>query len=56
MDTKRDQIEQQVRYRDELRRAGDFVRADKIRDNLAAVGVIVEDYAGGSLWRVGKVK
>ncbi|MBV9293648.1 MAG: class I tRNA ligase family protein, partial [Frankiales bacterium] len=31
----------------------DYAEADRIRDALAAAGVVIEDTAGGSRWRVG---
>ena len=36
-------------------RAGrDFAASDRLRDELAAIGVIVEDTADGQRWRAGK--
>ena len=40
-----------VAQRDEYRKNGEFFEADKIRDILADMGVIVEDTAEGSVWR-----
>jgi cysteinyl-tRNA synthetase len=37
----------------ELRKARQWALADKIRDELRALGVIVEDTAEGSTWRIG---
>lgn len=47
-------IEERVRARAEARAAGDYARADRIRDELAEAGVEVEDTPGGSLWRVAR--
>ena len=38
--------------RQELRKAKQWGLADKIRDELKALGVIVEDAAQGSTWRL----
>ncbi len=40
-----------VEARSEARAARDFGAADRIRDELAAVGVVVEDTPGGSRWK-----
>jgi len=45
-------IELLVELRTEARRARDFARADLIRDRLAALGVILEDRADGTVYRV----
>jgi cysteinyl-tRNA synthetase len=34
------------------RAAKDFSRADQIRDELAARGVVIEDGTGGTRWKV----
>jgi cysteinyl-tRNA synthetase len=34
------------------RKAGDFEEADRIRDQLAAEGVILEDQPGRTRWRL----
>ena len=36
--------------RDELRRAGDYPEADRIRAELLAEGIVVEDRREGTTW------
>ena len=45
------EIERLVEARSEARAARDFAAADRIRDELAAAGVVVEDTPGGSRWK-----
>ncbi len=45
------EIERLVEARSEARAARDFAAADRIRDELAAGGVVVEDAPGGSRWK-----
>jgi cysteinyl-tRNA synthetase len=45
-----DEIEGLVRDRDAARAARDFATADRIRDELAARGVTIEDRASGTTW------
>lgn len=47
-------IEEQIRLRKEARAARDFATADRIRDELADRGVVLEDSAEGTRWK--KVK
>jgi cysteinyl-tRNA synthetase len=44
-------IERLVAERTEARAQRDFSAADRIRDELAALGVVLEDGAGGTRWR-----
>ena len=44
-------IDEQVARREEARRGRDFALADRLRDELAAEGVIVEDTPEGPRWR-----
>ena len=47
------EIGAQIEARLAARKAKNFAEADRIRDALAAVGVILEDAAGGTSWRRG---
>ena len=44
------EIEKLITQRIEARRARDFARADEIRDQLLAEGVVLEDGRGGTRW------
>jgi cysteinyl-tRNA synthetase len=47
-------IERLIEARAAARRAKDFKESDRIRDELAAAGVLLEDQPGGkTLWRRG---
>lgn len=46
-----EQVEALIRERQEARRRRDFARADAIRDQLTAMGIIVEDTPQGVRWR-----
>lgn len=45
------EIESLIRQRAEAKAARDFTTADKIRDGLAARGIILQDSADGTTWR-----
>jgi len=46
-----DEIERLIEDRQAARRRRDFAAADRIRDDLAARGVLLEDGAGGTRWK-----
>ncbi len=41
-----------LRLREELRQSKNFALADQIRDELAELGVVIEDTAQGPRWKV----
>jgi cysteinyl-tRNA synthetase len=45
-------VEQLLTAREQARKDRDFASADRIRDELAAAGIVVEDAATGSHWRI----
>jgi cysteinyl-tRNA synthetase len=46
-------IEARLRERERLRAEREFAAADRIRDELAGLGIVIEDGAGGTRWRRG---
>ena len=44
-------IEKLIKEREEARTNKDFARADKIRDGLLAKGIVLDDTAGGTVWK-----
>jgi cysteinyl-tRNA synthetase len=47
------EIEELIRRRGEARKSRDWGEADRIRDELEAAGILLEDGAGGTTWRRG---
>ena len=46
-----DEVERLIAARAAARKARDFAGADRIRDQIAALGVVIEDRADGTKWR-----
>jgi len=46
-----EEIDRLLTERAEARKRKDFATADRIRDHLAAQGIVIEDGAGGASWR-----
>lgn len=47
-----EQIESLIAARDAARKAKDFAEADRLRDEITALGVTIEDSAQGTRWRM----
>lgn len=47
-------IEEKIRQRRAAKQQKDFAQADAIRDELARQGVVLEDTASGTTWRIGR--
>ena len=47
------EIDAKIKQRDEARSNKDFARSDQIRDELAKLGIVLEDSANGTSWRRG---
>ena len=46
-------IDELIEQRLQARVSKDWANADRIRDELSAAGIIIEDGAGGTRWRRG---
>jgi len=46
-----EQIEAHIKKRDKARRKGDYKTADRIRSQLASLGIILKDTPTGTIWR-----
>jgi cysteinyl-tRNA synthetase len=47
-------IELLIEKRAEYRKSGEWARADKIRAELAELGIVLEDTPGRTIWRYGR--
>jgi cysteinyl-tRNA synthetase len=47
-----DEIQQKIKERQDARAQKDWQRADAIRDELSACGIVLEDTLQGTVWRV----
>jgi cysteinyl-tRNA synthetase len=47
-------IEEKIRQRNELRKAREWKKADEVRDELAKMGVAIEDTPKGTIWRLAR--
>jgi cysteinyl-tRNA synthetase len=48
----RETIESRIAERDDARKARNWEKADRIRDQLQYEGIVIEDTPGGTLWKV----
>ena len=46
-----EEIVKQIEQRNKARKAKDFKRADQIRDDLAAQGILLDDSSDGTTWK-----
>lgn len=49
-----DQIEEMIAARNEARKAKNFAESDRIRDELAAMGVVLKDSKDGTTWEIAR--
>jgi cysteinyl-tRNA synthetase len=45
-----------IKQREEARKRKDWETADRLREQLREMGIIIEDTAQGARWRIEKVK
>jgi cysteinyl-tRNA synthetase len=46
-----EQVEALIQARKDARAAKNWAESDRIRDELTAAGIVLEDSAGGTIWR-----
>jgi len=46
-----EEISAQIQQRNEARNSKDFQKADQIRDDLAAQGILLDDSSKGTTWK-----
>jgi len=51
-DLDQERVEKMVQERNQARKAGDWARADQIRDELAVMNVVLEDRPEGTIWKI----
>ena len=51
-DLDKERIEKMIQERSEVRKTGDWARADQIRDELAAMNITLEDRSEGTIWKI----
>ena len=51
-DLAKERVEKMIQARNEARKAGDWTRADQIRDELAAMNITLEDRQEGTIWKI----
>jgi len=49
-----DRVEQLVAARNAARKARNFAESDRIRDELAAMGVVLKDSKDGTTWEIAR--
>ena len=49
-----EEIERRIAARNAARKAKDFKESDRIRDELAAMGVVLKDSKDGTTWEVAR--
>lgn len=51
-DLDKERVDKMIQARNEARKAGDWARADQIRDELAAMNITLEDRPEGTIWKI----
>jgi len=46
-----DEARNLIRQREEARRRGDYASSDRLREQLSAMGIVVQDTPGGTVWQ-----